>query len=448
MSNSAAQSQLSGTIVIVALGTQGDIRPVLALAVALQQRGHRVRFLTSVNFATMVRHAGIDFYPLDGNFQQLLTQNPKLATIGLNWVAMWRLFRNEIRCWAQDWATQALMACQGASLLIGVGITSLLAKAVSEKLSIEVVYAQLQPLTPSRYVTPMLWPGQSLPCFVSAAAYDAIKLLTWRMVAPAINTIVRPQLGLPAYPWYGPYFSRQDHSKVLYGYSECLFTRPPDWPDTVQVCGYWHLNQPNWQPDRALERFLAAGPPPLYIGFGSMPNVDPVGMTKMVMQAVRLLGQRAVLAQGWGGLAATEESSQDERFISVDHVPHDWLLPKVAAAVHHGGAGTTGAVISAGIPSVVVPFYGDQPFWAHCLTQRNVAPPPLAWSRLDPNQLAEALVFALKPQTQKNAQRLGKQVRLEDGLGTAITHLARWGLIPGDHADKPSSLQTSSLQAV
>lgn len=289
------------------------------------------------------------------------------------------------------------------------------------------VFTQLQPLTASRHVPLMVMPTVRLPGLVSVALHHAVRFAGWQLMRPALNGIVRPALGLPAYPWHGPDRSAQ---RVVYGYSEHLCPRPPDWPDRAQVSGFWQLPQPQWQPPAALEAFLQAGPPPLYIGFGSMISSDAAQLTATVKAAVRLTGQRALLASGWGGLAAGEDASDDaERFFQLEQAPHDWLFPRVSVAVHHGGAGTTGAALAAGIPSVVLPFGYDQPFWAHCLAQRGVAPPALARVGLQPETLADAIGQASAPGMRAAARALGQRIRQEDGISRAVDQLAAWGLL-------------------
>lgn len=420
----------SGPIVLITLGTQGDIRPLLGLAVGLNQRGHQVRILTSVNFKHQIERENISFYPLTGNYQELIHSNPGLCEKGLDLLAMMALTRKQMSTWSADWVAQGLVACQGASLLLGTSNASLLATALGERLSIPVAYAQLQPLTPSKYLPNLIMPSRAIPGFVKQGINHFLRLVAWHVMQPAINQIVRPRLGLKPYPWYGPYFHRNSAVRVLYGFSSQLVRRPLDWPDNVHICGYWHLDQTSWAPPPELLAFLSAGPPPIYIGFGSMPSTDARALTHCVIAAVQQCGLRAVLASGWGGLLAKNNDIDRSRFFSLLEAPHSWLFPRMAAAVHHGGAGTTGAALTAGIPSVVIPFYGDQPFWAHCLAQREVAPPALTRRSLTPEILARALREVSRPQMRKRAAMIGERIRQEDGIGSAIGQLMRWEILP------------------
>jgi sterol 3beta-glucosyltransferase len=425
MRESSAQA---APIAIFTIGTRGDIQPCVALGMGLQRAGYPVRMVTSHNFEGMVRTAGLDFFPLTADFQALLDSNRGIADKGLDLRAMARVFRHFYAECANHWVSEGMAASEGAGLLIGVANSTSLAKALAEARGLPFIGAQLQPFTPSRLAPPMvLTGGRNLPPALNMAAHDLLRLLVWQVMKPAINDIVRPQLGLAKYPWYGPLFRHWDH-RILYGFSHHVVPRPADWPDRVQMTGYWYLDQGQWQPPDALCDFLDAGPKPIYIGFGSMVNADAERFTANVLGAIRKARCRAVLATGWGGLAG-EEGVLDEQVFVTRGAPHDWLFPRMAAAVHHGGAGTTAAAVRAGIPSVIVPFYGDQPFWARCLQRTGVAPPALARKSLTSEALASAIGSVLQDSVLRSAAELGERVRAEDGVATAIRYLQEWGFL-------------------
>lgn len=418
-------------IVIFTIGTQGDVRPCVALGQGLRRAGYPVRIATSGNFAALVRDAGLEFFPLTADFQAMLEADRSIADQGLDMRAMARIFRERYAQWAVHWADEGMAASEDAGLLIGVSNSTLLAKALSERRGLPFAIARLQPLTPSRALPPMVLAGsrERLPGTLSLAAHQLLWLLVWHVMRPAINDIVRPRLGLRRYPWHGPYLGRGAlDAKVINGFSRHVLERPSDWPDSSQVTGYWFFDPPDWTPPAALADFLAAGPRPVYIGFGSMVSGHAEAFTRMVLDGVRRSGRRAVLAAGWGGLAIAE-GALDEQIYGLHQAPHDWLFPRMAAAVHHGGAGTTAAAVRAGIPSVVVPFYGDQPFWARCLHRRGVAPPALDRRTLAAEALAAALDATQQPSMLAQADALGRAVRAEDGVGEALRHLRRWGLL-------------------
>jgi sterol 3beta-glucosyltransferase len=434
-------------IVILTIGTHGDVRPCIALGEGMQRGGHRVRIATSTNFRDLVRDAGLEFSPLTADFQALLDADRAIADQGMDLHAMARIFRDRYAVWAENWVSEGLAACSDAGLLVGVSNSTLLAKALSEAIAVPFAIARLQPLTPSGILPPMVLSGagRKLPRLVSLAAHHLLYQLIWSVMRPAINDIVRPQLRLCPYPRWGPYlFSSQMHAvKVINGFSRYVLPRPADWPDTSQIVGYWFLDEPCWQPPPELAEFLAGGPRPVYIGFGSMVSSHAGGFTDTVLQAVKRSGLRAVLATGWGGLDA-KEGFHDERVFFVRYAPHDYLFPRMAAAVHHGGAGTTAAAARAGIPSVIVPFYGDQPFWARCVACQGVAPPAMERKSLSAAGLASAIAQSQQPSMVKAAAALGRAVRGEDGVAEALRWLGFWKLLP---AMEPASQITLPAEA-
>jgi sterol 3beta-glucosyltransferase len=427
----AETSSTPKPIVIFAIGTQGDIRPCVALGQGLQRAGYPVRMATSSNFAELVRQSGLEFFPLTADFQAMLESDRSIGDKGMNIRAMIRIFRERYSSWAVNWVQEGLAASEGAGLLIGVSNSIMLAKALSEARGIPFAIARLTPCTVSKFLPPiMLISSQKKPIgAVSLAAHYLLFKLLWDVMRPAINGLVRPQLKLPLYPWYGPYFGDLHRSKVINGYSRHVLPRPSDWTEDSQVSGYWFLDQGEWQPSDELREFLAAGPKPIYIGFGSMVSSNAEAFTKTILDAVKLSGQRAVLATGWGGLDG-KEGPHDEQIFFLHHAPHDRLFPLMSAAVHHGGAGTTAAAVRAGIPSVIVPFFGDQPFWAARLNSLGVAPPGLKRKLMTSEELAAALTATQQPAMIEKATALGRAVRAEDGIETAIEYLRSWNLLP------------------
>jgi sterol 3beta-glucosyltransferase len=173
-----------------------------------------------------------------------------------------------------------------------------------------------------------------------------------------------------------------------------------------------------WEPPKDLMDYLRAGPPPVYIGFGSMVNSSPEKTTDLVLQALARSGQRGVLSSGWGGLI---KSSLPETVFMTGSIPFSWLFPKLAAVVHHGGAGTTSMGLWAGVPSIVIPFMGDQPFWGQRVYELGVGPKPIPRQRLTVNLLAESIHCAVTDKAiQERATSLGERIRAENGVAQAV----------------------------
>lgn len=200
-----------------------------------------------------------------------------------------------------------------------------------------------------------------------------------------------------------------------YCWSPALIPKPKDWGQHISISGFYFLNlATDYTPDPDLKAFLAAGPPPVYIGFGSIVLDDPNAMTKTLFEAVEKTGQRALISKGWGGMGADELGKPDNVFM-LGNCPHDWLFKQVSAVVHHGGAGTTAAGITAGRPTLVVPFFGDQPFWGAMVHRAGAGPEPIPHKQLTAENLAEGIRVCLKPESQSKAKELATKIAKERG---------------------------------
>jgi sterol 3beta-glucosyltransferase len=214
---------------------------------------------------------------------------------------------------------------------------------------------------------------------------------------------------------------------VLYGFSRHVIPPPEDWAGTATVTGFWFLNQAeHWNPPESLTEFLSEGESPVYFGFGSIFGRNPKHATQAVLEAVRRTGVRAVLARGWGGLDSTA-SAQSESVMFIEGAPHDWLFPQVSAVVHHGGCGTTAAGLLAGKPTIICPFFGDQPYWGRHVERLGVGPSPIPQKRLTVERLCHAIDVVRNDSTMRqNAAKLGNLIREENGTSNAVAFINQW----------------------
>ena len=197
--------------------------------------------------------------------------------------------------------------------------------------------------------------------------------------------------------------------------SPALIPKPKDWGPHISISGFYFLSLANsFTPEPDLAAFLEAGPPPIYIGFGSIVVDDPNAMTRLIFEAVTKTGQRALVSKGWGGFGA-DQLGVPEGVFMLGNVPHDWLFKHVSCVVHHGGAGTTAAGIALGKPTVVVPFFGDQPFWGAMVASAGAGPLPIPSKQLTSDKLASAINEALKPTALQRARELGARISSERG---------------------------------
>jgi len=405
-------------ILITTFGTRGDIQPYIALGKGLIEAGYQVVVCTSEGYRPMVEEHQLQYAYLDRDLLAL-TQAVMGETAGAGdtFATLSKMLPALRQMMANEW--QAALDHQPDLILYHPKCLGSL--HVAEKLNIPAVLSLPLPFyTPTRdFPVPFLSTirlGRGFNRF----SYRLMALSSG-MFGGMINTFRVKTLGLPRLGRFPNLLVQSDGCPVpiLYPYSPSLLPVPQDFPPHVHVTGYWFLDRsPDWQPEPHLVRFLEAGPPPVYIGFGSMGGKGAQKRAKITLEALAKSGQRAVLASGWGGLKASVLPGD---VFMLESVPHDWLFPQVAAVVHHGGAGTTAAGLRAGKPTVVCPFMADQPFWGALVHQRGAGPKPIPQSRLTASRLAEAITAAVHDAAiQQHAADLGVKIRAEEGVARAV----------------------------
>jgi len=289
-------------------------------------------------------------------------------------------------------------------------------------------------LVPTREFLSPAWPYGSrigLPKAVNRGSYRAARYLTGAWCRRDIDAWRRDTLALEP----GHHDPLGPRTPVLHSFSAHVLPRPADWPATAHITGYW-FREPaqDWTPPRRLAEFLDGQEPPVYIGFGSMPVDDPVKVAAAITMAMQQTGLRAVV---FSLSPELRRLLTQERVLVIRQAPHEWLFPRMAAIVHHGGAGTTGAAVAAGKPQVIWPFGIDQHFWAARMASLGVALPPLPVRALTGRTLARALDQATNDQLISDlAVQLGHRVQAEDGTGCAVAHLE--SLVPASKAAVPA----------
>lgn len=407
-------------IAILTIGSLGDVRPYVALGRGLRAAGFEVTLATHTEFEDLIRSHGLDFKIIRGNPRAMLgsPEGQALLTSGTSL----RKFTHYMRAAAEPEFDQtcddALAACEGVDVLmlsfLMAGLGSLLARARN----LPTILAFLQPLSPTGAFPAMNFPSLYLGGLLNRLSHHLAYQIFWQVFLPLLTRWSEDRLQLKASAW-APYSWLQRRSLVLYGFSRMLVPRPPDWPANVQITGPWQLPEPEgYTPPPELAAFLAEGPPPVYAGFGSMTSADPERITQMLSEALRTKGMRGLLLRGWGGL---EAASLPEGLAWVEPLPHAWLFPRCAGVIHHGGAGTTHAAVSAGVPSLGLPFFGDQEFWAHRVFGMGAGPRPVYQRKLDQATLT-TLVGQLTstPRYAKRAQELAIRMRSEGGVPEAV----------------------------
>ena len=415
-------------ILISTFGVRGDVQPYLALAVGLQAAGHRVTLATSQNFTAWIESYGVHTHPTSFNFQETLQQPEAQAVVqGKNFARQMRLLR-EAMSQSPEAQDSAWAAIQEADLVIqsptGTG-----ALEAARARGIPVAFASPVPFTPTRAFPSfnMASLRVSLGGRYNLATHKLAQRMMWNVMGSPMSAHLRTKLGLRPWRSYGELLASA-HSvgaPWLYGFSAHVLPRPVDWDETQHVTGYWFLDAPpDWAPDANLLRFLESGPPPVYIGFGSGGFLDPEGQTQLALQALELSGQRGVLLTSWDGIA--RQPAPPNVYV-VDSVPHGWLFPRMAAVVHHGGAGTLAAGLTAGLPTLVIPFGGDQPFWGDRVHALGAGPRPIVLEELTAERLAESIGLATSDAAMRaRAAEVGRLIQAERGVEEATAIIGRY----------------------
>jgi len=410
-------------VTINAFGTRGDVQPYIALGKGLQAAGHEVRVTTHRIFAEFVRQHELEFAPMEGDPREVLLQQA-IADLGINPIRVNRWLAQNFKPVMERVFRATLEAAQDADVLLNSAL-SFAGWHVAEKLGIPAIAVYLQPATPTR-----AFQGMSSPIPPAWLPFRGLyNLLSTKLTNQSFFAMTRPLtnacraevLGLS--PLNAAYYWKIDRASapvhILYGYSASVIPKPPDWGDSQHITGYWFLDDAqDYEPPVELAAFLDSGSPPVYVGFGSMVDHEREETTRIIVEALKQTRQRAILLSGWSDLGSLE---LPDSILRIDNVPHDWLFPRMAAVVHHGGAGTTAAGLRAGIPAVIVPFTADQPFWAWRVHELGVGPKWILRKKLTVEKLAAAINQAVKDQAMaQRARQLGRRIRAEDGPGNAV----------------------------
>jgi UDP:flavonoid glycosyltransferase YjiC (YdhE family) len=414
-------------VTVFAAGSRGDIQPCVVLSRELQRAGYSVRLAAPQDFSGFVQEHGVVFHPLRGDVQQIMASETGRGFIeagGANPINSIRAMRTMLAPVVMKMAEDAYEACRDANALICLAVFSPFGRSITEALGIPLIHIEPTPVLPTKAFPAPGWPIQrDLGGLHNRLSGVLMLRVIWEWYRPFVNDF-RKRLGLPPYR-AADFLETLSSRPLLAAYSPNVIPHPKDWPDHVRITGYLFLDPPeDWQPPAALKAFLEAGDPPVYVGFGSMAGRDPEQFAALVLRALAISGQRGLLLTGWGGLRAM--SASDSVFV-VDSAPHSWLFPRMAAVVHHGGAGTTAEGLRAGAPSVVVPFIVDQPFWGARVKALGVGPPPLPRKRLTAENLARAIEIAVTDAgIKQRAAALGEALCAEDGVGNAVAFVRRY----------------------
>ncbi|MEV4760523.1 glycosyltransferase [Micromonospora sp. NPDC049559] len=412
-------------VLIVTAGSRGDVTPYTGLGVRLRAAGHRVAVAAQPPFAALVTGCGLEFRPLPGDLHALQTSaaGRRLHRSGPSARGVLEFLRLGGR-FVRGLGDGIVAATErGADLLLLSTTTAALGISVAEGFGIPSMGVFLQPIEPTRAFPPLLLGARSLGGWGNLAA-GSLGRAVGRGIYAGASRRLRARLDLG--PTRLAALDRRSAAArwpVLHGFSPAVVPRPVDWRPDLDVVGYWWPARHPWFPPPELLDFLAAGPPPVYFGFGSMVG-ESERLIGLIGPVLRRAGLRGVVQAGSAGLDAIQ--TVDDELITIGDTPHDWLFPRMAALVHHAGGGTTAAGLRAGVPAVPVPMLGDQPFWAARLLLHGVAPDRIPPRALGVARLAEALRAAVtEPGYAHRARTLARRMADEDGAGAVLRAVER-----------------------
>ncbi|MCD7060842.1 glycosyltransferase [Pelagibacterium xiamenense] len=410
-------------IAMATLGTQGDIQPYVALARALKERGYSVVLGTTDDFEAMITGYGIEFWSLGSSMQEFVKQAQFDKAMNKSLLVNAPGLLRQGQRIVDRAAREAWDMCQGADCIV-LNMNTSFTIDIAEALDIPPIVAALQPLNSTSEFPLCIYYGPTFGRTINKLTYSTMTVQQIYYNLPR-NKLRRELMGLEPRK-NGGFFKDTDGTPLwtLNAYSELVSPRPRDWPKTSVVTGYWMLpDNTGWEPSDDFKAFLAKGEKPIYVGFGSMPfGADR--NTDILREAVELWGGRVVVGRGWGGIKPDDLSP--EHVYVIDRAPHDQLFKYVKGVVHHGGAGTTAAGLHLGRPTFVVPQMVDQPYWGRRVYELGCGPKPVRRRKLTPAILADALHdLNTNADYARNAEKLGAELRAEDGAGNAIKVIER-----------------------
>ncbi|PBK83146.1 glycosyltransferase family 1 protein [Armillaria gallica] len=425
-------------IVIMIVGSRGDVQPYVALGKRLRKDGHRIRIASHETFRSFVTEHGLEFFDIGGNPQDLMSymvKNPGLIpgvdSLTNGDIPKKRTMLAEMikGCWLSCHSPCPRTWRMFAADAIIANPPSFAHIHCAEALGIPLLLSFTMPWSgTSAFPHPLVNvndsnAGKGLTNYLT---YPLAEILTWQGMGDIINKLRTRTLGL------APLSLRSgsgalDTCKIPWTYcmSPALVPKPKDWKNHIDVVGFYFLDlATDYTPPDDLAAFLAAGDAPIYIGFGSVVVDDPATMTATIFAATKQAGVRALVSAGWGGLGGIAIPSH---IFILGNIPHDWLFAngRVAAVVHHGGAGTTAAGLSKGLPTVVVPFFGDQGFWGNMIHKAGAGPAPIPPKSLTVDSLKDAIIFAISPAAKSGAGRMAEQIPHEDGVNRGVESFYR-----------------------
>lgn len=416
-------------IVIHVVGSRGDVQPFLALGNALQKQGHRVRLATHQKFSAFVREVGLEFFEIGGNPEDLMAYMvknpgliPSMKSLRAGDIARKREMVAEMLdgCWSSCIEPDPITGIPFVADAIIANPPSFAHMHCAEALGIPVHIVFTMPWSgTTAFAHPLanIKGASGETARTNYMTYVLVEWLTWQGLGDIINAW-REKLGLERVPLgEGPMLADTLNIPHTYCWSPALVPKPPDWGSHIDVSGFFFRDMPDYKPLKELQDFLDAGPPPVYIGFGSIVLEDVTRFSSAVVDAITACRERAIISPGWSKLHVPKGRSN---LFCLEECPHEWLFRHVSMVIHHGGAGTTAIGLREARPTIIVPFFADQPFWGRMVAAAGAGPEPIPQREVSVERLAEAIRFCQKAGARDAAAKMSTKIKQEDGVQAAV----------------------------
>lgn len=399
-------------ITIICAGSRGDFQPYVALAQRLKILGEEVRISGFSQFENFVRGYGIDYVPIEVDYEELGVDSKMLKQAGSadNPLKMILTF-NKMKKYGAQIAKQTYDSLEGSELIV-YHPGCVIGYFAAQEMNIPSVLATPFPMNKTEEYLSVVTYGKARPTKINKKiSYKMIQGMLWLASSNTVKQHWKERFGRVPKNFKSPYEKISKDHIAMVSCSNFVFPRPKDWDKNIYQSGYWFVEEnKEYKPSKELEAFINNGEKPVYIGFGSVFDSDEKDkIVRIIIDALKKCGKRGIIS-GMGKV-----DNLPDNIISVDGIPHTWLFEKVSVVCHHGGAGTTAAGFRAGVPSVIIPFSNDQFAWAHRAFDLGVGAKPIYKKDLTADKLAEGINYALNKDIIERAEMLSKNIALEDG---------------------------------
>ncbi|XP_024539999.1 sterol 3-beta-glucosyltransferase UGT80A2 isoform X2 [Selaginella moellendorffii] len=405
-------------IAILIVGSRGDVQPIVAIAMHMQRKyNHQIRVATHVDFRNLVIEAGLDFYPLGGDpkilVQYMAENNGCILPLRFSRIS---IYRKQLRAIINS----VLPACTEPSILNpSFRAQAILANPmayghvhIAEYLNVPFHLISAIPWTPTSEI---LHPCLRIKGLDNKMTYKLVDVFMWLSSGSLLNKLRKDQLKLDPLPLLSSFID--SNVSATYTWSPHLVPKPKDWGENVDVTGFCFLDQAHdFKPPLGLLSWLESGQPPIHIGFGSL---DPERTTEIIIEALKLTGQRGIISKGWAGLGGESTEFPDHIYV-LDEIPHDWLFPRCSGVINHGGVGTVAASLRAGCPTAVVHACSDQELWGEIVHSNGAGPAPIHISQISLQTMVQCILCLIKPEVKERAIQLSEWLQQESAIEAAV----------------------------